>query len=241
MARFRAGNEPTAGYSFADVLTHTTGRLGVGPRANVGFQFRNLEWRRHGMGSAHRLANHADDRGSRNFTWSISWGPHFSDTSDFRYWIAKPGFVWQQESRCRSPISRTPFCDLSYNDATPNANPDLVPTGERHLPHAARFRRVVAGVSMRVGPHAHVRTFAAASTRSSRHTAAHRTANIVLNPNVTTFTGSSSIALNGSASVGSGLAPRGVARPIGAVHHHESDERAGDAQSQCARPPKTSR
>src|SRR5688572_25245515 len=29
------GLEPTAGYSFMSVLTHTTGRAGIGPRANV--------------------------------------------------------------------------------------------------------------------------------------------------------------------------------------------------------------
>ena len=34
-AFFAPGIEPTAGYSFMSVLTHTTGRLGVGPRANV--------------------------------------------------------------------------------------------------------------------------------------------------------------------------------------------------------------
>jgi len=33
--------------------------------------------------------------GPRNFVWSISWGPHFSDTQDFKYWITRSDFVWQ--------------------------------------------------------------------------------------------------------------------------------------------------
>ena len=30
--------------------------------------------------------------GLQTFTWNISWGPHFSDTQEFRYWITKPSF-----------------------------------------------------------------------------------------------------------------------------------------------------
>ena len=88
------------------------------------FQFRNLERRGHGLGPAHRLAHGADDRRAPH-SWNISWGPHFSDSSDFRYWITKPGFVWQTgRALSFSDFEDLPFCDLAYNDATPNANPN---------------------------------------------------------------------------------------------------------------------
>jgi len=128
-AFFAPGIEATAGYSFMSVLTHTTGRQGVGPRANV-CGFNSETWN----GAATVWDQPIDwptvpmTAGPRNFTWSISWGPHFSDTSDFRYWITKPDFVWQLGRPLSfADFEDTPFCSLDYNDATPNANPNLVP------------------------------------------------------------------------------------------------------------------
>ena len=89
-AFFAPGVEPTAGYSFMSVLTHTTGRAGVGPRTNV-CGFNSETWN----GAATVWDQPIDwptvpmTAGPRNFIWNISWGPHFSDTSDFRYWITK--------------------------------------------------------------------------------------------------------------------------------------------------------
>ena len=76
--------------------------------------------------------------GPRTFTWNISWGPHFSDTADFRYWITKPGFVWQTgRALSFSDFEDAPFCSLDYNDANPNANPERrAQPGDGHLPHA---------------------------------------------------------------------------------------------------------
>ena len=85
-AFFAPGVEPTAGYSFMSVLTHTTGRNGVGPRANV-CGFNSETWN----GQATVWDQPIDwptvpmTAGPRNFVWNISWGPHFSDTADFRY------------------------------------------------------------------------------------------------------------------------------------------------------------
>src|ERR1700741_3016801 len=81
------------GYSFMSVLTHTTGRAGIGPRPNV-CGFNSETWN----GAATVWDQPIDwptntmTAGPRNFVWNISWGPHFSDSSDFRYWITKPGF-----------------------------------------------------------------------------------------------------------------------------------------------------
>jgi chitin-binding protein len=212
-AFFAPGIEPTAGYSFMSVLTHTTGRLGVGPRANV-CGFNSETWN----GAATVWDQPIDwpttpmTAGPRNFTWSISWGPHFSDTSDFRYWITKPGFVWQTGKPLSfSDFEDTPFCDLSYNDATPNANPDLVPdkvnaTFLTRCTVPTRSGRHVIYAEWGRTPPTFERFHGCIDAQFSGTPPPNVTANIVLNPNVTTFTGSGSIALNGSTSVGSNLA-----------------------------------
>ena len=67
-AFFAPGIEPTAGYSFMSVLDAHHGSCGRrSAHQRLRFQFRDLEWRRHGVGSAHRLADHAHDRGPAQF------------------------------------------------------------------------------------------------------------------------------------------------------------------------------
>ncbi len=96
----QAFNDPDVttndGYSFMSVLTHTTGRQGVGPRANVcGFNSETWNGRATVWDQPIDWPTVPMTSGSRTFLWNISWGPHFSDTSDFRYWITKSDFVWQ--------------------------------------------------------------------------------------------------------------------------------------------------
>ena len=241
----RRASNPTAGYSFMSVLTHTTGRAGVGPRTNV-CGFNSETWN----GAATVWDQPIDwptvpmTAGPRNFVWNISWGPHFSDSSDFRYWITKPSFVWQTgRALTFADFEDAPFCDLAYNDATPNANPNLIPDKARRALHDALHGAVAQRPPRdlrRVGPHAADASSAsmAASTRSSR---ARRS------PTVT-----AAIALNSerhhvhrararsrstaAASVGQqpGYTWSVDSAESVAVHHHQPDERAGDAESRRA-------
>jgi chitin-binding protein len=211
-AFFAPGIEPTAGYSFMSVLTHTTGRQGVGPRTNV-CGFNSETW--NGVAT---VWDQAIDwptvpmtAGPRNFVWSISWGPHFSDTSDFRYWITKPGFVWQTgRALSFSDFEDTPFCSLDYNDATPNANPNLVPDKAnatfltRCTVPARSGRHVIYGEWGRTPP-TFERFHGCVDAVFSGSPPPTVTASIVLNPDVTTFTGSGAITLDGRGSVGSNL------------------------------------
>ncbi len=65
--------------------------------------------------------------GRNKFTWNISWGPHFDDTQDFRYWITKPGFDYEVGTPLTwDDFESQPFCDLGYDDSNPTANPDVV-------------------------------------------------------------------------------------------------------------------
>ncbi len=52
--------------------------------------------------------------------WNISWGPHFSDTEEFRYWITRPGFVWQTgRALSFADFEDTPFCTLTVHRREP--------------------------------------------------------------------------------------------------------------------------
>src|SRR5690348_10701197 len=210
-AFFAPGTNQTDGYSFMSVLTHTTGRQGVGPRENVcsfnseSFPGRVVPWDVPMDWPAQPMT-----AGPRNFVWSISWGPHFSDTSDFRYWITKPGFVWSSSRALSfSDFEDAPFCSLDYNDATPNANPNVI----RDVPNALFTTRCT--VPSRTGRHViyaewgrtpptFERFHGCVDAQFSGTPPPTVTANIVTTPaNVSTFTGSGSIARNGSSSVGS--------------------------------------
>ncbi len=202
-----------AGYSFMSVLTHTTGRDGVGPRANV-CGFNSETWN----GAATVWDQPIDwptvpmTSGQRTFTWNISWGPHFDDTQEFKYWITKPDFVWQTgRALSFSDFEDTPFCSLDYNDANPNANPDVIPNKAnqsfvtRCTVPSRSGRHVIYGEWGR-NHYTYERFHGCVDAQFSGDPQPTVTANIVLTPNVTTFTGPGSIALNGSTSVGSNLA-----------------------------------
>ncbi len=201
------------GYSFMSVLTHTTGRAGVGPRSNVcGFNSETWNGRATVWDQPIDWPTVPMTSGQRNFVWNISWGPHFSDTEEFRYWITRSDFVWQTgRALSFSDFEEQPFCTLTYNDANPNGNPNVIPN-----PGAATFTTRCT-VPQRSGRHViyaewgrnlwtYERFHGFIDAQFSGSPQPTVTANIALNPNVTTFTGAGSIALNGSGSVGSNLA-----------------------------------
>jgi predicted carbohydrate-binding protein with CBM5 and CBM33 domain len=210
---FNAPGVPAeAGYSFMSVLTHTTGRAGVGPRTNV-CSFNSETWN----GNATVWDQPIDwptvpmTSGLKTFTWNISWGPHFDDTQEFRYWITKPGFVWQTgRALSFSDFEDTPFCTLNYSDATPNANPNVIPnksnaTFATRCTVPARSGRHVIYAEWGRNHFTYERFHGCIDAQFSGNPPPTVTANIALNPNVTTFTGPGSIQLNGSGSVGTNL------------------------------------
>jgi chitin-binding protein len=205
------GIDFTAGYSFMSVLTHTTGRAGVGPRTNVcGFNSETwngaatvwdqpINWPTVNMTS-----------GSRLFTWNISWGPHFSDTEEFRYWITRPDFQFQ----VGRPLSFTdfeelPFCTLTYSDANPTGNPNVIPN-----PAAATFQ-TRCNVPQRSGRHViygewgrnffTFERFHGCIDAQFSGSGPTVDAQIAFTPNVTQFQGSGSITLDGRGSTGTNL------------------------------------
>lgn len=123
-------------YQFMSVLTHDIGRMG-GPSTHVcGFDSETwqggatpwdlpLDWPTTPISS-----------GEQTFTWDISWGPHYDDTEEFRYWITKPGFNYQVGTALSwDDFEQSPFCVLSYDDTAPNASPDVIAEKSSSLFH----------------------------------------------------------------------------------------------------------
>jgi chitin-binding protein len=212
-AFFAPGTNQTDGYSFMSVLTHTTGREGVGPRDNVcSFNSESFPGRVVPWDVPIDWPTQPMTAGPRNFVWSISWGPHFSDSQDFKYWITKSDFVWQTgRALSFGDFEEAPFCSLAYNDATPNANPNVIPdvanaqfTTRCTVP--SRSGRHVIYAEWGRTPPTFERFHGCIDAQFSGTPPPTITANIVLNPNVSTFTGPGSITLDGRGSTGSNLA-----------------------------------
>jgi chitin-binding protein len=199
-----------AGYNFMSVLTHTQGRSVVGPRPNVcGFNAETfnggptvwdqpIDWPTTNITS-----------GPQTFTWNISWGPHFSDTQEFRYWITKPTFQFQ----VGRPLSfddfeEQPFCVLNYDDASPAGNPDIVAEKGSALFHTR------CNVPARSGRHVIYAEWGRNHFTFERfHSCVDVAfqsgpiidARIARTPNVAEFVGNGTITLDASGSLGTGL------------------------------------
>jgi len=206
-----AGIDPNAGYNFMSVLTHTTGRAGVGVRSNV-CSFNSETWNGNATpwDQSINWPTNAISAGARTFTWDISWGPHFSDTENFRYWITKPGFTYQLgRPLAFSDFDDAPFCELTYSDATPNANPNVIPN-----PANATFQ-TRCNVPSRSGRHViyaewgrnlwTFERFHGCIDVTFQGTTPTVDAQIALSPNVAEFEGSGTITLDGRGSTGSNL------------------------------------
>ena len=122
------GLDPNAGYNFMSVLTHTRGYAVLGPRNNVcGYDSETWQgaptvWDQPIDWPTNRMS-----AGPKTFTWNIAWGPHFSDTQEFRYWITKESFVYKVgQPLTFADFESEPFCTLSYNHSNPTANPAVI-------------------------------------------------------------------------------------------------------------------
>jgi chitin-binding protein len=119
---------PIAAYNFMAVVTHTLGRSEVTPLPNNVCGFDGETWK--GASTPWDVPMEWPttpmSAGPQSFTWNISWGPHFDDTKDFKYWITKPGFVFSPTKALTwDDFEVEAFCDLGYDDKKPTANPNV--------------------------------------------------------------------------------------------------------------------
>jgi chitin-binding protein len=127
-------NDFNGGYSYMSVLNHHGGRKALGPVAKNVCGFDSETWK----GGKTPWDNSINwpvnniNAGTQVFSWDISNGPHFDDTSDFRY---KPGFTYQVGRELTwADFEDQPFCDLPYNDDNPGAYPNVrAEKGNAHI------------------------------------------------------------------------------------------------------------
>ncbi len=138
----------SGGYQFMSVLSHTTGRAGGTTQNVCGFD--SETW----QGGATPWDTPTDwpttpiDSGPLTITWNISWGPHYDDTEEFRYYITKPGFQFQKNASLNwSDFESDPFCVLKYDDKNPGANPNVI------AEKSAALFRTTCEIPSRTGRH----------------------------------------------------------------------------------------
>jgi chitin-binding protein len=207
------GMDPNAGYNFMSVLTHTKGYGVVGARANVcGYDSETwkggptvwdqpIDWPTNRMSS-----------GPKTFTWNISWGPHFSDTQEFRYWITKADFKHQiGKPLAFSDFEDQPFCSLTYSDANPTANPAVIARSENstfmtHCTLPNRTGRHVIYAEWGRNFWTYERFHGCVDALFDYNAPTQPVdANLITTPQVSEITGQASLLLDGSPSQGNGL------------------------------------
>jgi len=123
-------NDFNGGYQFMSVLTHDVGRTGVSPLpAHVcGFGSETWQGGPTPWDTPTTWPTTSVQPGPIDITWNISWGPHFDDTEEFRYWITKPDFQFDPTSALSwDDFEATEFCTLTYDDKQPDSNPNVIP------------------------------------------------------------------------------------------------------------------
>ena len=202
-----------AGYSFMSVLTHAQGRSVVSPLPNHVCSFDSetwkgaqtpwdvpMDWPTQPMGT-----------GEQTITWNISWGPHFDDTAEFRYWITKADFQFSPTRELTwDDFESAPFCVQSYDDKNPTANPDV--TTDKATSHfytkcnipERSGHHVIYGEWGRLPP-TYERFHGCVDASFSGTPPETVTASMSYSPAASSITGSGSIQFDGSASAGTNL------------------------------------
>lgn len=119
---------PLAAYDYMSVVTHSLGRAVVAPLPKNVCGFDGEFWKGAETPWDAPMAWPATpmSAGPQSFTWNITWGPHFDDTFEFRYWITKPGFVFSPAKALTwDDFETEAFCVAGYDDKNPSANPDV--------------------------------------------------------------------------------------------------------------------
>ena len=135
------------GYNYMSILSHTKGAKEVRPLPKNVCGF-DSEAFGHGKTLWDEPINWPTSNiksGSNQFVWNISFGPHFSDTDQFRYWITKPDFKYQVGKPLSwSDFESTPFCEIKWNGQS---------TSTLQADYAANKFKMLCNVPARQGRH----------------------------------------------------------------------------------------
>ncbi|MDP1880248.1 MAG: lytic polysaccharide monooxygenase [Parachlamydiaceae bacterium] len=115
-------------YQFMSVLSHSRGyQNNSNPPINVcGFDTETFKGGASPWDAAINWPTSPMSPGPNEFRWDISYGPHFSDTEHFLYWITKDDFVFNPNVAIQwNDLEADPFCVIPWNDKDENKNPDI--------------------------------------------------------------------------------------------------------------------
>jgi predicted carbohydrate-binding protein with CBM5 and CBM33 domain len=207
---FAYATNQQAGYSFMSVLNHHLGASAIPPKNVCSADSETWSGAVTPWDAPMAWPTNPMSAGKQDIVWNISWGPHFSDSMDFKYWISKSSFVFSPTRALSwSDFEATPFCVLNYNDATPNANPDVIPdtaaakfTTKCTVP-ARSGHHVIYGEWGRTPPT--YERFHGCIDVSFGGVSNPVVSQITATPSNTSVTGAATIALSGSASQGTNL------------------------------------
>lgn len=118
-----------AAYNYMAVLTHSLGRAEESPLPQNVCSFDSESWNGGPTPWDVPMAwpTTPMSAGEQTFVWNISWGPHFDDTFEFRYWITKPEFQFSPTAALTwEDFETAAFCVLEYDASKPQANPGIV-------------------------------------------------------------------------------------------------------------------
>lgn len=214
----------TGSYNFMSVLTHDLGRAGVTPLPeNVcGFNSETFGKGATPWDTPMNWPTNPVSPGRKKISWNISWGPHFSDTAEFRYWITKPGFQFSPTKALSwADFEEQPFCTLKYDDTQPGANPDVVADKGATAFHTyctlpqRGGRHVVYGEWGR-NYFTYERFHSCMDVVYDGSGGMPPVASIALQPNVTEVTGPATLTLDGSNSQGTSLSYQWSLNPANA-------------------------
>jgi len=119
---------PIAAYNFMAVVTHGLGRSVITPLPeNVcGFDGETWKGAETPWDVPMEWPTTPMTAGKQDFVWNITWGPHFDDTHEFRYWITKSTFQFSPTKALGwDDFETEAFCVLNYDDKNPTANPNV--------------------------------------------------------------------------------------------------------------------
>lgn len=116
------GRYNDAVYQFMSVLSHTRGYYQNThlPQHVCGFDSEAFNGKATPWDAAINWPANSMASGPQEFVWDVSYGPHFSDTEHFRYWITKADYQFNEKVPLKwSDFETEPFCELAWDDEHP--------------------------------------------------------------------------------------------------------------------------
>ncbi|KTD56777.1 chitin-binding protein [Legionella santicrucis] len=109
-------------YQFMSVLSHTRGyyqNVNL-PQHVCGFDSETFKGKASPWDAAIDWPTNKGINNPQEFVWDVSYGPHFSDTEHFRYWITKSDYQFNKNEPLKwSDFETEPFCEYGWDDKNP--------------------------------------------------------------------------------------------------------------------------